>query len=145
MWLGNKKCNNRNGGIKIKPLSKEEAIRLHKEMWNYVKDNVFDPYSPNSRYMSKVQFIELNHLEPVNQHCFLCEYAMQQYHMSNKPSEFEDGSLYCKYCPAIWGTENIANMFFCEHNYPVEEGADNIIDWRFSNIDDIINIKIKED
>ena len=133
----------------MKPLSKEEAIRLHKEMWNYVKDNFRPHEREKSRSLLKSDFI-FNKLgytdsEPVYQDCFLCEYAKQQYHKFNKPSEIEDGRLYCKYCPAIWGTENIANMFFCEHNYPVEEGADNIIDWRFSNIDDIINIKIKED
>ena len=125
----------------MKPLSKEEAIRLHKEMWNYVKDNFRPHEKEKSRSLLKSDFIfnKLGYNEPVKNECFLCEYAMQQFRKFNKDTELEYRGLYCKYCPAIWGTENITNKFFCERGY------DNTIDWRFSNIDDIIDIKIKED
>ena len=44
---------------------------------------------------------------------------------------------------AIWGSEDEWRSFFCEgkgREKDVEEGH---IDWRYSNLDDIINIKMK--
>ena len=123
----------------MRELSKEEAIKLHKEMWNYIKDNM-DVDEPMVRYNLKKMFLSKIGLSEsaVKSRCFLCEYAKQQYKLRN--DYFGICGEFCKCCPAVWGTEGLAEHSFCE-----VDSATNVTDWRYSPIDDIINIKIKED
>lgn len=80
-------------------LTKEEAIRLHKEMWNYIleeekKKNRVYPLLPIShicdRYELKDSFMDKNNIEDVHNNCFLCEFAKSS------------GSFICDRCPGNW-------------------------------------------
>ena len=106
-------------------LTREEAIRIHRDMWRYLKEHGAErEVSGRNRFKAlycKEQGYSFKH------NCALCEYA--------------DSHGGCRACPAIWGGEGEWMGVFCEGcEKDVEEGH---IDWRYSNIDDIINIKMK--
>ena len=130
----------------IKNLTKEQALQLHKEMWlemaespYVVKDGFEKDVAPSfitsesmARNIFKRDYMEERGLEVLN-NCFLCEYALQQ-------SEFGDD--YCKHCPANWcGTEQKC----LNPSYMCECGECNEIDWRYSNVLKIANIKPREE
>ena len=102
-------------------LTREEAIRIHRDMWRYLKEHGAGK-GAEERGILKHQYCEEHGYSFISS-CALCEYAIRR------------GC--CDACPAIWGSEDEQRSFFCEE---VEEGH---IDWRYSDIDDIINIKMK--
>lgn len=131
----------------IENLTKEQALQLHKEMWlamaedpsvvkgGFEKDiaHFYITSESMARSVFKRRYMEERGLEVLN-NCFLCEYALQQ-------SEFEDN--YCKHCPANWcGTEPLClnPNYMCECDTKCNE-----LDWRYSNIIDIANIKQREE
>ena len=108
-------------------LTREEAIRIHRDMWRYLKEHGAGK-GTIERGELKHDYC-LTHGYNFKYNCVLCEYA--------------DSYGGCCACPAIWGSEDEWRSFFCEgkgREKDVEEGH---IDWRYSNLDDIINIKMK--
>ena len=113
----------------------EECKKIHKDMWEFVKEQENLTYEYVDRHYLKASYCAENGLHLVN-HCALCSYAQQK--------AFEQGNyaLYsdkCQYCPAIWGTENICNSFYCESS------SDEHLNWWDSPCDDIIGIKWKDE
>lgn len=106
-------------------LTREEAIRIHRDMWRYLKEHGAGK-GTIERGVLKDNYC-LTHGYNFKSNCVLCEYA---------------GSYGgCRACPAIWGSEDEKQGFFCEGcEKGVEEGY---IDWRYSDLDDIINIRMK--
>lgn len=107
-------------------LTREEAIRIHRDMWRYLKEHGAE-YNALERCDLKKQYCK-EHGYSFYYDCVLCEYAEQ------------NGG--CDACPAIWGGEDKKKKAFCQWNYSVDMEA-GWIDWRYSDIDDIINIKMK--
>ena len=106
-------------------LTKEEAIRIHRDMWQYLKEHEAGK-GVSERYDLKEQYCKEQGYSFMH-NCALCEYA-----------ECRGG---CEDCPAIWGSEGEQVDVFCEgYEKDVEESY---IDWRYSDLDDIINIKMK--
>lgn len=108
-------------------LTREEAIRIHRDMWRYLKE-CRAKKGVVERGGLKYKYCE-EHGYSFKSNCVLCEYANSH------------GG--CHACPAIWGSEDEWMSFFCEgkgHEKDVEEGR---IDWRYSDLDDIINIRMK--
>lgn len=110
----------------------EECKKLHKNMWEFVKEQENSTYK--DRHYLKATYCALNGVWLVN-HCALCSYARQK--------AFEQGNYaysdMCQYCPAIWGTENICDSFYCESD------IDGHLNWNDSPCDDIIGIKWKDE
>lgn len=108
----------------------EECKKLHKDMWEFVKKHEKHTDRPHL----KANYCVKNGVNLVN-HCALCDYAQRK---AYEQGDFEYSDM-CQYCPAIWGTENICDSFYCESN------IDGHLNWEDSPCDDIIGIKWKEE
>lgn len=108
-------------------LTREEAIRIHRDMWRYLKEHETGK-GVMERDFLKEQYCR-EHGYSFFSNCALCGYANQY------------GG--CCACPAIWGSEDEKQAFFCERKEGKEDVEEGHIDWRYSNLDDIINIKMK--
>ena len=106
-------------------LTREEAIRIHRDMWRYLKEHGAGKETIERKEL-KHNYCR-THGYNFKYNCVLCEYA--------------DSYGGCCACPAIWGSEDEKQGVFCEGcEKGVEEGY---IDWRYSDLDDIINIRMK--
>ena len=85
-------------------LTKKEVLELHKEMWNWIADNISN-HNYNVTKLKK-EFCEMKGIQAVN-NCFCCEYGAQL----TGSSLSEDR---CPQCPVLWGTEDEHDKFFCE-------------------------------
>ena len=101
----------------MEKLSREEAIRLHREMWNWIADenekgNDVDKWL----FLIKEGFIESKDLEVILEsdeykidcYCFCCEYAKQKADENGEEYDYR-----CKYCPLEWGNANKDLLFMC--------------------------------
>lgn len=72
-------------------LTKEEAVKLHIEMWTAMKEALGDDPRADARKAFKKKWCE-EHFpdEDIMSHCFLCEYAYQR-------------SISCSHCLINWG------------------------------------------
>lgn len=89
----------------MKKLTREEAIELHKKMWNWIADET----ERTGEFVGKSNYFEamgIPYDDRPNYDCDCCEYAIQQ----NNGEEFAE---YCKYCPLNWESES--NGFMCLH------------------------------
>lgn len=75
-------------------LSKEEAIRKHREMWNWIADRIKERKRLVDVDSLKQGYIE-QHNESVRYNCYLCQYCIDK---------VEGNGWYgkCKYCPLDW-------------------------------------------
>lgn len=84
-----------------KKITKEEAIRKHRTMWNWIAErieriqHVVDISEMKKVYVER----EENRNELVND-CYCCEYAFEYAFMKNGTT-----NKMCVYCPLIWKTE----------------------------------------
>ena len=89
-------------------LTKEEAVRLHIEMWTAMKEALGDrPRWIDRRNFKKKWCEEHFPGEDITHSCFLCEYTCQF-----TGDGFED----CSRCPVVWPCESSGNVddYFCE-------------------------------
>lgn len=81
-------------------LTLEEAVRLHRELWSYISENIDDCIKFTRDSLSRGHFINLFGIwksiivnkvwkEPIVYSCFLCEYA------TSISSSFSDRCMYC--------------------------------------------------
>lgn len=146
--------------VRIEKMSLEECVDLHYNMWEYIaqqeekiyrnKSEIDSEMQENIRFKLKEEYCDMliatrtiNKI-PENS-CFMCQYAYNEAINKDKNcSKRLTGGDYCKYCPAIWGTEDTDYCFFCESG---EDGdyEENTIDYRYSNANDIAEIKIKSE
>lgn len=114
----------------MKKLSKEEAIRLHREMWEWIAEqealnDICINYS--NRVDLKIEWLQDHGFVPdtIMNECFLCEYAYQQSNV--------DRRKLCRYCPLIW-TGSQTEHYMCE---------DGECDWRRSDANEIAHLAEK--
>lgn len=109
-----------------KKLTREEAIRLHREMWQDMRTELGDEPSYLERVSFKRKWVK-DHFpnERVNSNCFLCEYA---------ESVVEDSFTRCRSCPIAW---NSSIHPTCNPGVLVV-GERNMIDYRYSSISVIL-------
>ena len=70
-------------------LTKEEAIRLHRQMWTDMLKELGDNPSLTKRVLFKLHWCQLNGYDNIENSCFLCEYTSQE-------------GLDCDECPIDW-------------------------------------------
>ena len=80
-------------------LSKEEAIRKHREMWNWIADRIMERKQPVIIGNLKREYVE-QHNENILYNCYLCEYCMDM--LLEEGEELEER---CKYCPVDWESD----------------------------------------
>lgn len=82
-------------------LTREEAIRLHREMWKDMQAELGDDPSYLGRVVFKKKWVEDRFPnERVNSDCFLCEYAQ---------SVAGDSFTRCRNCPIAWNSDILPN------------------------------------
>ena len=88
-------------------LGKQEALRLHKEMWTDMRNKYGDNPLPEQRKEFKKEWCEKRFPEEIiSGNCFLCEYAKEGMFIS------------CKKCPIVWGKYETDDTYYCRdwHN-----------------------------
>ena len=118
----------------------EDCKRIHRDMWNYIA-GVEERNNNLSRKYLKKDFCSRSRLCLIND-CALCQYAVEQYNESNKCISFSVSPDVCKFCPALWGTEEETYGYYCEREF---DGSSDSIDWRHSKADDIRDITWKDE
>lgn len=143
---------------KLEIKTREEALKLHKEMWEEMNKSLGHkayPHNPSGlaqksydRIMFKEGYCRGKGIS-IKHDCFLCEFACQEY-FRNHPEQCDTESSpdidYCQYCPANWCSECTIQLceesgFMCECDCP--EGYN--LDWRKSSIEDIANIEERKE
>lgn len=114
-------------------LTREEAIRLHKEMWTDMQAELGDnPYCGERTAFKKMWVEEHFPNEHVNSNCFLCEYAQ---------SVTKGLFTRCRECPIAW---NSSSRPCCmPPDWQVCSSA-NVIDYRYSPISVILALPERE-
>lgn len=78
-------------------LTKEEAVKLHIEMWTAMKEALGDHADSTSRRRFKRKWCSTHFPdENITADCFLCEYVERN---------FDDGG--CSHCPIDWGSDEL--------------------------------------
>ena len=90
-------------------LSKEEAIRKYREMWNWIADRIIERKRSVIIDNLKREYVE-QHNETVLYSCYLCDYCI----------DMQGGVKFkkCKYCPLDWesgGDED--GLYQCLENH----------------------------
>ena len=82
-------------------LSKEEALRLHREMWSDMQKELGDCPSAFKRELFKEEWCDKHFPNTYISHCcFLCEYAID-----------------CDHCPINWSSLNFFKTNRCYADY----------------------------
>lgn len=113
-------------------LTREEALKLHRQMWTDMQNELGDCPTYIERRDFKRKWVRQRFpLEVVLSNCFLCEYAnLRQCEYANLRR--------CSYCPINWG-RNGESGNFCEKTVGVG------VDWRHSPISEILALPERED
>lgn len=112
-----------------KKLTREEAIRLHREMWQDMLAELGDDPKWDKRLDFKKKWVE-EHFpnEDVISNCFLCEYAES----AAKDQYFSR----CLKCPIAWNSNKYPTCFAVWDR--------NMIDYRYSPISVILALPERE-
>ena len=91
-------------------LSREEAIRKHREMWNWIADRIMERKQPVIIDNLKREYVE-QHNEDISYNCYLCDYCVGML-------DGEESDERCKYCPLDWESEGDEDgLYQCLVNY----------------------------
>ena len=84
-------------------LTREQALKLHREMWGDMQKKLGNNPSTISRFAFKEEWCK-EHFpgEKILAHCFLCEYTTD-----------ESGVADCHRCPILWGSEKKMKGYYC--------------------------------
>ncbi len=117
--------------MQLMKLSKKEAIKLHREMWTDMQEELGNKAeADDSRWQFKAMWCA-EHFPNINikHNCMLCQYAIQT---ALKQLDENDDGLdlnYCQFCPIDWPHEDNVEEYFCERGD---------ITWDYSDISDIL-------
>lgn len=117
----------------MKRLSREEALRLHREMWTDMQNELGDNAGFYSRFEFKKKWCLKHQYYYVANHCFLCEYTRQN----------NIGSVNCNKCPIDWselGEGHFKNYSYCT-NTPNEPHLEI---WQEASISAILTLPERE-
>lgn len=94
-------------------LTKEEALRLHREMWADMQAELGDKPGDLGRIEYKDRWLAIHGYEDVMAACFLCEYAKQVWRRNS-------GLPYvskCQFCPIVWSPLSKYGVSYCGDRY----------------------------
>ena len=96
MELYEKTCNWFREGTDFMELTKEKALELHRQLWNYIADES----EKQERIVSKVEaFIHFG-WPNIRQWCWCCEYAEKQFR--KEETHCPPYQTRCSVCPVVW-------------------------------------------
>lgn len=98
-----------------KTMTKEEAIRKHRAMWNWIAERIEQSQHVVDICQMKCRYIwEEEHDDVIKNECYCCEYAFMKNGTTNKM---------CGYCPLIWKTEEDGvKQYQCEVGCKSDDG-----------------------
>lgn len=135
---------------------KNEAIRLHRQMWNDMAEaekKCGKKFSMNVRYEFKARWIDDHGYTDVANNCFLCEYAMAKAQRNGEIVSY-CFPKFCKYCPLEWTKliEDIENYSedperFGRCTQRLEDKDSGLYreSWMVAPIEDVANLPEKTD
>lgn len=85
-------------------LNREEAIKKHREMWNWIADRIKESESVQDIDFLKQEYIR-QHGGFVTYHCYLCHYCIDKVSKSERHER-------CKYCPLDWESSGDEDGFY---------------------------------
>lgn len=122
----------------------EECKEIHKEIWDYIAHsyNFIENYTIYNRGKIKlITDLKRNICDKkgfnLKHDCALCQYT--------------SGRTYdCKSCPALWGTEDATDKYYCEYATleqleKAKEDGTYLRNWFLSNPEEVKNIKWKDE
>ena len=121
-------------------LTREEALKLHREMWSAMREALGDTPTQRNREFFKTAWCESHFPDnSITHHCFLCEYA--RFANGHESMYYSSPTgVCCKACPIDWEYDD--DFYF--DDAACENGGD--ADWRDGSISKILALKeIKED
>ena len=93
-------------------LSREEAIRKHREMWNWIADRIMERKQPVIINNLKREYVR-QHNENILYNCYLCDYCIHV-------MDGEEWEERCKYCPLDWESDGDEDgLYQCLENHGV--------------------------
>ena len=117
-------------------LTKEEALKLHREMWGDMQKEHGNNPSAFNRFNYKARWIRKHGYGNIMNKCFLCEYALEE--------SGYDGHKMCNYCPIDWSEltqdETSKRYGFCTYN----KSPDLLEVWQTSYISEILDLPERE-
>lgn len=102
----------------MEALTKAKAIKSHRDMWNWIADQLEKPNNRKTVEELKIQYCDMHEVAPRHL-CFCCAYA-NQIAKKYDPIDKEE----CIYCPLIWDSN--MKEYMCEDK---EEKYDNMGSW----------------
>lgn len=94
-------------------LTRDEAIRLHLQMWSDMQKELGDKPIAIERIEYKVRWLESHGYENVAADCFLCEYAKRMWRQNCGLSYASK----CQYCPIVWSPLSKYGVSYCGDRY----------------------------
>lgn len=90
----------------MRELTRSEAIRLHRKMWNWIVEETLKKKEKvwKSDYFKKMGIILLENIPEVG--CYCCEFTKQN---------LKNGDVCCNLCPLNWESE--VDSFMCCNKY----------------------------
>lgn len=115
-------------------MTKEEAIRKHRAMWNWIAERIEQSQHVVNICQMKCRYIwEEEHDDEIKNECYCCEYAYL-----SKLKENNSTNHMCEFCPLVWDLEAYGiNRFPCEACDVVEDRK--VVEglwWRCKNLYD---------
>lgn len=90
-------------------LTREEALRLHRQMWSDMQKDLGDCPDYHDRIMYKYEWCKKNFpYNYIKTDCFLCEYVVEN-------------DLTCTNCPIDWGGSSCRKGKVTYHRSPISE------------------------
>lgn len=119
-------------------LTLEEVKEKHRKMWDYIS-NQSNNDGMGNRDKLKALFISNNDDNRfVVNHCYICQYAAEQ-------AKAKGYNEMCKYCPALWGSENFTNRGYCEFSCFDDFNSFTMIDWIRSDPEKVRDVPFKDE
>lgn len=117
-------------------LTKEEALKLHREMWKDMQRKLGDNPSHYERDEFKQRWVDERFpVGSVRHFCFLCEYAIGVTRGFNDVCR-----AVCSNCPIKWSSDPGNNS--CE-DWAESETNIQYCDWRYSPISEILKLRVR--
>lgn len=92
----------------MEKLTREEALRLHRQMWSDMRKEFGDrPYDFERSYFKREWCLDHGY-DGIEEHCFLCEYA-------------EQNKIPCDKCIIDWGGSNCTDYDISYWSSPISE------------------------
>lgn len=91
-------------------LSREEAIKKHRDMWNWIADRIMERKQSVIIDKLKQEYV-VQHNECALHNCYLCQYSSE----NNKDNTWDER---CKECPLDWESDGDEDgLYQCLENH----------------------------